>query len=171
MVLERREFLTPRMMRIKNAAFFLVIAGVCGAYSALADDPEWWGWPSTVFFVLLGAAEILAIVKPPRFVVDEEGFQLEGWRLRPREKIRWHDVEGFLVATMRVRGRTTKFVAYKWREGSRDIGKFMKSANRLFGADAYIPMAWPHSHEAIVEELNDYRHRALQVTRSGGLSA
>lgn len=172
MVLERREIFTPRSKRIENAVAGEAIAAIFVAYLVFADTPRWWVWPLAAFFVLNAAAQIFLVFKPAKLVLDEEGFAMQSALRKKKTKTRWRDVECFLVATVPSRrGRPSKYVALKWREGSRDIGRLAKSINRLIGADSYIPMSWPRPHEAIAEELNDYRRQALQIPLSGNLGS
>ena len=109
-----------------------------------------------VFFGLCAAIFTWMLIRPQRLLLDSEGFTLVGGLVRSPEKVRWSDIEGFIVYRL---PRAGKMIGYNYRPGMRPP-RPMAKLTRWLGADAALPKGWPKSVEKMVEELNSYREQA-----------
>jgi len=147
----------------KKEAFRLLLALIflVGTIFVLSADDGSGGstWPLWLGLPLWLAGSLVfgwQFVKPPRLILDHEGFTFTG-RIRPMQKVRWHDVEDFFVWYS---GRGNRFIAYKLKPESRS-DTLLAKVNHRFGADGILPSIWPMSAEALVAKLNAVRHGGL----------
>jgi hypothetical protein len=134
---------------------------VCALNVATLDEPRWQTSALLVFLSAIGLMDfVLGRARRAKLLVDIDGFQIGTSR-----KTMWREVESFAVMNLPTPrfGRQLKVVTFKYAPGFQRSGKVMSATNRLVGADGCIPMTWPRPHEAIADELNEYRRLAIDT--------
>lgn len=126
---------------------------------AMLRDPEAVGaaWLCLIFFGLGAVVFLWMLVRPQRLILDSQGFTLCGGLVRSPKLVRWRDVEPFFVYRL---PRAGKMIGYNYRPGA-GPDSMLARINRRLGADCALPKGWPMSPEAMVEQLNACRARAL----------
>jgi len=156
-------------------ALLIVVIAMCGLHIASADQQRPGVWVLLIVLVAVTVALFCFRNSPRRrLVLDIEGFGFAGGLKRGApSKTMWRDVESFSVMELPAPryGDQWKVVAIKFRPGAKKTGSFASSVNNVLGADACIPMIWPRPHETIVDELSEYRRKALEAQMCDGKSS
>jgi hypothetical protein len=129
-----------------------------------SDKDLFMSWLCLIFFGLGVLVFLWLLIRPQRLLLDPEGFTVAGGMVRTPRKIYWRDVSEFLVFPL-PRGGTMvgfKFVPGAGKQSA--IGSFA----RRFDVDGALPRSWPYSTNDMVDQLNDYRMRALNAAQSTG---
>ena len=148
-----------RASRRKTAAYL----ALCTAFAAVAlvllweGERDWRAWLTLVLFALGACIFVWSLIRPHQLLLDEAGFELSGGFIRTPRRVPWGHVERFFVYRL---PRGGKMIGYNLVPEVR-ARSALAPLNRSFGADAALPKTWPGSPERIVEQLNDYRIRAL----------
>jgi hypothetical protein len=149
-------------------AFRLLLALIplVGTIFALSVDGDTSGptWPLWLGLPLWLAAFLMfgwQVVKPPRLILDNEGFTFTG-RIRSTQKVAWRDIEEFFVWYS---GRGNRFIAYNLKPEARS-NTVLAKVNHRFGADGILPSIWPMSAENLATKLNAVRQGGLGMELS-----
>jgi hypothetical protein len=137
-----------------------------------SDQPAHWRTFAGSFFGLCAVVFVWLLVRPQRLTLDADGFTLSGGLMRPvnARKIYWRDVEPFFLYRM---------PGYRGLPGPKVIGlNFVGEASERpalarfnrerLGLDGSLPGLWPAGPEQMIQELNDYRERALRMSEKYG---
>ncbi len=136
------------------ASLTLTVAAALLLLFGDADRHTWKLWLGLAFFGLCSMIMLVLLIRPPRLVLDAEGFRLEGG-LRAGNKVAWRHVESFYRWKL-PRGGT--MVGYRYHDAARPkslVGGF----NRGFGADGALPRTLTLGADALIDELEAWRQR------------
>ena len=117
------------------------------------NEGAWKMWLCLVFFSPCALVFAWLLIRPPRLLLDRQGFTLVGGLIRSPKTIPWRDVEAFFVYRL---PRGGKMIGYNYRPGVREVTALAR-VGRAFGADGALPKGWTLSPEKMVDELNAYR--------------
>jgi hypothetical protein len=120
---------------------FLFVIGMLGLFAALA------AW---------------RLVRPPRLLLDAEGFTLVGSLERSPKKIGWSDIDPFFLHYI---GEHSEAVCFNYRPGVLEASPLPSQQRRAWEA---LPGGWELSPKELVNVLNDYRTEALRPARAAG---
>jgi hypothetical protein len=146
--------------RWKIALYLAVSLGFVAIGVLMLGDPEEAAWKALLglgFFGLCALIFLWLLIRPQRLLLDGQGFTIGGGLVRSPKLVRWRDIEPFFVYRLPKGG---KMVGYNYRPGARSDGMLAQISRRL-GADGALPKGWPMSPEALVDDLNAFRARAL----------
>ncbi|MBB4006387.1 hypothetical protein [Allorhizobium taibaishanense] len=142
-----------------SLAFVALSVGLLGHGSSVA-----FCWLGIGVFGFCAFVFAILVLRPQRLLLDQSGFELVGG-LVPRRREYWVNVSGFFVFHL---PRAGKQIGYNYEPG------FSKNSSwpafnrtwralkkRSLGAEATIPNTWSLKAELVVQELNDFRARAI----------
>ena len=158
-MLQTREIGSSRLKFVSYLAISLAFVGltVWLIKDGNSDEHASWAWFGLSFFGLCSSVFVWLLIRPQRLLLDREGFTLLGGFIRSPKQVKWKDISEFFVYDL---PRGGAMIGYNFRPGSHP-GSALIKLNRRFGAEAALPRGWPMSLDEMVEELNDYRARAL----------
>ena len=125
-------------------------------------------WMVDVVFMLLGFLAFSArlawmLIRPPRLLLDDEGFALAGGFVRAPRKIRWRDVESFFIWP---ESQATDLIGFFRAPGAGGASSKVRFAEALSDA-GWGRAYWRPSDEEIVAELEARRWAAAGARDSG----
>ena len=160
----------PTRIFVSSRKRMAMLLFVSLAFVALAlflppdGQPDDWRVYGEGFFGLCAIVFVCLLVRPQTLTVDGEGFILSGGLTLPSriKKIPWRDVQEFFVYQT---GRGNKLIGINFKPGASEHTGYARFSQKAFGADGGLPGYWSDGCESVVQELNEYRERALRDQR------
>lgn len=145
----------------RGKTFIFLVGSIAAVAIALFlgknDQDSGLKW-AAAFFSVCSATFAWTLIRPQKLILEPDGFSLAGGIMRKPYKVPWRDVSGFFVVSV---ARGTKMVGYNFTPDAASRRRGPGIARRISGADGGLHGIWPPSTANIVDELNDYRQKAL----------
>lgn len=148
--------------RRKTVLLLLLSLGFVSIALFLPGPPDEALFWSGTFFSLCSAVFVALLFRPQRLLLDDDGFALSGGLIRSPRKIAWQDVSEFFLMPIRP---GTSMIGFNYNATSSSKPRAAAVSRRVAGADGAISGVWPGSTRNLVDQLNEYRERALRGAR------
>jgi hypothetical protein len=146
--------------RRKTVLLLLFSLGFVAISMFLPGPPDSGLLWSGVFFSVCSTVFIGLLIRPQRLVIDKSGFTLAGGLIRSPRKVEWQDLEGFFVVHV---AHGAKLIGFNYSNNAVGRRRGTEFSRRVAGCDGAIPGVWPGGEAAVVDQLNGYLTRAIQV--------
>lgn len=166
--MERKEILQSKIKPYFFLAGSLAFVALGGFDFFVSAEPSTTLWACLIFFGLCSLVFVVIILRPQKLVLDQSGFRLVGGLVRRHKKVPWSVVDHFFVCHL---PRGGKQIGFKYGSEVLEYRSWRAFSKATNGVEAAIPGIWAMAPELIVQELNDFRRRALQSTEISGVDS